>query len=75
MIDHIQRDLPASLTGADPLEIAWDRLGVPRQRLVLRMLVGRIVLHPVPPGPPPRRSGRPAQDGDRPVADRVIRAA
>ena len=56
MIDHVRRDLPISLTGADPGEVGWDRLGLARQRDVLLALTERIALHPVPPG---RRPGDP----------------
>jgi hypothetical protein len=54
MVDHVARDLPASLTGADPLEGAWDRLSADQQRAVLRRITERTALHPVPPG---RRAG------------------
>lgn len=54
MVDHAQRDLPASLTGADPIEAAWDRLSADQQRVVLRRITERVALHPVPPG---RRAG------------------
>lgn len=54
MVTHVERDLPASLTGADPLEDAWDRLSADRQRTVLRTITAQIALHPVPPG---RRAG------------------
>jgi hypothetical protein len=56
MTHHATHDLPASLTGADPVEVAWDRLGADRQRTVLRRLTDQITLHPVPPG---RRAGDP----------------
>lgn len=56
MVDHAARDLPASLTGADPVDHAWDRLAVSRQRGVLLALTERIELHPIPPG---RRAGDP----------------
>jgi hypothetical protein len=56
MVDHATRDVPASLTGADPLDLAWDRLAVSRQRGVLLALAERIELHPIPPG---RRAGDP----------------
>jgi hypothetical protein len=56
MIDHATRDVPGSLTGADPLDHAWDRLAVSRQRGILLALAERIELHPVPPG---RRAGDP----------------
>jgi hypothetical protein len=54
MVEHVARDLPASLTGADPLEGAWDRLSPDQQRTVLRRIIERTALHPVPPG---RRAG------------------
>ena len=56
MVDHAARDVPASLTGADPVDHAWDRLAVSRQRGVLLALTERIELHPIPPG---RRAGDP----------------
>jgi len=56
MVAHATRDVPASLTGADPLDHAWDRLAVSRQRGVLLALAERIELHPIPPG---RRAGDP----------------
>ncbi len=56
MVDHAARDVPGSLTGADPLDHAWDRLAVSRQRGVLLALAERIELHPIPPG---RRAGDP----------------
>jgi hypothetical protein len=56
MIEHAARDLPVSLTGADPLDHAWDRLAVSRQRGILLALAERIELHPIPPG---RRAGDP----------------
>jgi site-specific DNA recombinase len=56
MIDHAVRGRPASQTGADPVDVAWERLDVERQRAVLRALVDRVVLHPVPPG---HRAGDP----------------
>jgi hypothetical protein len=56
MVDHAARDVPGSHTGADPLDHAWDRLAVSRQRGVLLALAERIELHPVPPG---RRAGDP----------------
>ena len=56
MVDHAARDVPSSLTGADPLDHAWDRLAVSRQRGVLLALAERIELHPIPPG---RRAGDP----------------
>jgi hypothetical protein len=56
MVEHAVRDVPASLTGADPLDHAWDRLAVSRQRGVLLALAERIELHPIPPG---RRAGDP----------------
>lgn len=56
MTQHVTHPLPASLTGADPVEAAWDRLGADRQRTVLRQLAERIALHPVLPG---RRAGDP----------------
>jgi hypothetical protein len=56
MIDHSRRDLPASLTGADPLDTAWDRLARSRQRGILLALAEQIALHPVPEG---RRAGDP----------------
>jgi hypothetical protein len=56
MVEHATRDVPSSLTGADPLEHAWDRLAVSRQRGVLLALAERIELHPIPPG---RRAGDP----------------
>jgi hypothetical protein len=56
MIDHSRRDLPGSLTGADPLDTAWDRLARSRQRGVLLALAEQITLHPVPEG---RRAGDP----------------
>ena len=49
MVSHVERDLPASLTGADPLEDAWDRLSADQQRTVLRRITEQIALHPVPP--------------------------
>ncbi len=56
MVDHAAWDVPASLTGADPIDHAWDRLAVSRQRGVLLALTERIELHPIPPG---RRAGDP----------------
>jgi site-specific DNA recombinase len=56
MIDHSRRDVPTSLTGADPVEAAWDRLATSRQRGILLALTERIALHPVPEG---RRAGDP----------------
>ena len=56
MTHHATHDMPASLTGADPVEVAWDRLGADRQRPVLRRLTEQITLHPIPPG---RRAGDP----------------
>jgi site-specific DNA recombinase len=56
MVDHAARDVPGSHTGADPLDHAWDRLAVSRQRGVLLALAERIELHPIPPG---RRAGDP----------------
>jgi len=56
MIVHAARDVPGSHTGADPLDHAWDRLAVSRQRGVLLALTERIELHPIPPG---RRAGDP----------------
>ncbi len=56
MTHHTTQDLPTSLTGADPVELAWDRLGLDRQRTALQRLTDRIALHPVPPG---RRAGDP----------------
>ncbi|MFL6128879.1 MAG: recombinase family protein [Mycobacteriales bacterium] len=50
MVDHSRRNVPASLTGADPLDAAWDRLGTARQRGVLLALAERVVLHPVTAG-------------------------
>jgi hypothetical protein len=50
MVEHAERDLPASLTGADPIEIAWDRLSAAQQRAVLHRIAERVALHPVPPG-------------------------
>jgi hypothetical protein len=57
MTDHAVRDVPASITGADPLHDAWDRLAVSRQRGVLLALADGVELRPSPPG---RRPG----DGD-----------
>ena len=54
MVSHARRDLPASLTGADPIDGAWDRLSAAQQRAVLRRITERVALHPVPPG---RRAG------------------
>lgn len=56
MVDHAALDLPVSLTGADPLDHAWDRLAVSRQRGVLLALAERIELHSIPPG---QRAGDP----------------
>jgi hypothetical protein len=56
LTQHATQDLPTSLTGADPVELAWDRLGADRQRAALQRLTERITLHPVPPG---RRAGEP----------------
>jgi site-specific DNA recombinase len=56
MTDHAVRDVPGSLTGADPLDGAWDRLAVSRQRGVIIALAERVELHPIPPG---RRAGDP----------------
>jgi hypothetical protein len=56
MIDHSRRDVPTSLTGADPVELAWDRLAASRQRGILLALTERITVHPVPEG---RRAGDP----------------
>ena len=56
MIDHAVRDVPGSLTGADPLDDAWDRLAVSRQRGILLALAERVELHPIPPD---RRAGDP----------------
>lgn len=57
MADHAARDVPTSVTGADPLQEAWDRLAVCRQRGVLLALADGVELRPSPPG---RRPG----DGD-----------
>jgi hypothetical protein len=57
MTDHAVRDVPASITGADPLHDAWDRLAVSRQRGVLLALADSVELRPSPAG---RRPG----DGD-----------
>jgi hypothetical protein len=46
MIDHTVRDVPASMTGADPLHDAWDRLAVSRQRGILLALADGVELHP-----------------------------
>jgi site-specific DNA recombinase len=54
MTDHAVRDVPASVTGADPLPDAWDRLAVSRQRGVLLALTEGIELRPGSPG---RRAG------------------
>jgi site-specific DNA recombinase len=54
MTDHAVRDVPASVTGADPLPEAWDRLAVSRQRGILLALAERIELRPGSPG---RRAG------------------
>ncbi len=54
MTDHAVRDVPASVTGADPLPDAWDRLAVSRQRGILLALAEGIELHPGSPG---RRAG------------------
>jgi hypothetical protein len=56
MTDHSRLDLPRSLTGADPLDTAWDRLARSRQRGILLALAEQIALHPVPEG---RRAGDP----------------
>ena len=56
MTRHATHDLPTSLTGADPVELAWDRLGADRQRAALLRLTEQVTLHPVPPG---RRAGDP----------------
>jgi site-specific DNA recombinase len=50
MVDHSRRDVPTSLTGADPVGAAWDRLATSRQRGVLLALTERITLCPVPDG-------------------------
>jgi site-specific DNA recombinase len=55
-VEHVRLDVPASVTGADPVEPAWDRLAVSRQRGVLLALARRVTLHPVPAG---RRAGDP----------------
>lgn len=57
MADHAARDVPSSITGADPLPEAWDRLAVSRQRGVLLALADGVELRPSVPG---RRAG----DGD-----------
>jgi site-specific DNA recombinase len=57
MIDHAVRDVPTSMTGADPLHDAWDRLAVSRQRGILLALADGVELHP---SLPDRRPG----DGD-----------
>jgi len=54
MADHAIRDVPGSMTGADPLSDAWDRLAVSRQRGVLLALAEAIELRPASPG---RRPG------------------
>jgi hypothetical protein len=56
MTDHSRLDLPRSMTGADPLDTAWDRLARSRQRGVLLALAEQIALHPAPEG---RRAGDP----------------
>jgi len=56
MADHSRRDIPRSLTGADPLEEAWDRLSTSRQRGILLVLADGVELLPIPPG---RRAGDP----------------
>jgi hypothetical protein len=56
MTDHVRRDVPASLTGADPLDDAWDRLAVSRQRGVLLALADGVELRPGSPG---RHAGDP----------------
>ncbi|HEY6747326.1 MAG TPA: recombinase family protein [Mycobacteriales bacterium] len=55
-VDHVRLDVPASVTGADPVDSAWDQLSVSRQRGVLLALARRVTLHPVPAG---RRAGDP----------------
>jgi hypothetical protein len=57
MTDHAARDVPGSMTGADPVDDAWDRLAVSRQRGVLLALADGVELRPSSPG---RRPG----DGD-----------
>jgi site-specific DNA recombinase len=50
MTDRAIRDVPTSVTGADPLPDAWDRLAVSRQRGILLALADRIELRPGSPG-------------------------
>ena len=50
MTSPARRELPASLTGADPVELAWDRLDTDHQRAALAALAEPVALHPVPPG-------------------------
>jgi len=56
MIEHSRRDVPTSVTGADPVGPAWDRLATSRQRGVLLALADRVTLRPVPEG---HRAGDP----------------
>ena len=63
MTDRAVRDVPVSMTGADPVDDAWDRLAVSRQRGVLLALADGVELRPGAPG---RRPG----DGD--VLDQTV---
>jgi site-specific DNA recombinase len=55
-VDLAAREGHGPRTGAHPLDHAWDRLAVSRQRGVLLALAEGIELHPIPPG---RHAGDP----------------